>query len=223
MELHTGAVFSRALHNLTAKPLFFFALAFVVMFPVAILSPMKEELPNANLYALIAHLAEILMRAVFAYATFQIDRGREVSPGEALAAPIRRFIPLVFTLFLMGFCISLGFALLILPGLILLCMWYVAMAACIVDGTGPIESLRRSARLTKGHRLRILWLGFLSLLIVVTIEIAAGAAIGLTMAGAPRLAQFAAMAALLALPTAYLSVLNCTIYCVLREIETPAL
>jgi hypothetical protein len=35
------------------------------------------------------------------------------------------------------------------------CSWYVASPACVVERTGAFVSLGRSARLTKGHRLKI--------------------------------------------------------------------
>jgi hypothetical protein len=38
---------------------------------------------------------------------------------------------------------------------ILYAMWFVAVAACVVDRRGPFSSLGRSAQLTKGHRWRV--------------------------------------------------------------------
>jgi uncharacterized membrane protein len=59
----------------------------------------------------------------------------------------------------------LGLILLIVPGLILYTMWLVAVAACVVEQTGPWRSLRRSQELTKGHRWKIFGL-FLVLLLL---------------------------------------------------------
>ena len=47
---------------------------------------------------------------------------------------------------------ALGLLLFIVPGLILLTMWYVASAACIVERLGVFASMERSSVLTKGHR-----------------------------------------------------------------------
>jgi hypothetical protein len=42
-----------------------------------------------------------------------------------------------------------------LVGLLLFAMWFVAISVCVIERKGPIGSLGRSRRLTKGHRGRI--------------------------------------------------------------------
>jgi hypothetical protein len=42
--------------------------------------------------------------------------------------------------------------LLIVPGLILMTMWYVIYPSCIVERRGVFASMERSSALTKGHR-----------------------------------------------------------------------
>jgi len=60
---------------------------------------------------------------------------------------------------LIAFCvvqsvaIAAGMALLVVPGIILLGMWVVAAPVMMVGGLGVIDSLKRSAELTKGSRL----------------------------------------------------------------------
>lgn len=46
----------------------------------------------------------------------------------------------------------LGFMLLLIPGLILMCLWSLVVPACVLERLGPLSSLSRSARLTKGYR-----------------------------------------------------------------------
>jgi hypothetical protein len=81
---------------------------------------------------------------------------------------------------------GLASILLIIPGLILLTMWFVAIPACVVEQTGPWKSLRRSAALTKGNRWKVF--GIMLLLFIVTVvagalmgalTVAAGTTIGL--------------------------------------------
>ena len=45
--------------------------------------------------------------------------------------------------------------LLIVPGMFLITMWFVAGTACVGERLGPIESLKRSQVLTKGYRWHI--------------------------------------------------------------------
>ena len=46
-----------------------------------------------------------------------------------------------------------------------ICMWFVTLPACVLERTGPIRSLSRSAFLTKGHRWRVFGLILLVLLV----------------------------------------------------------
>ena len=49
--------------------------------------------------------------------------------------------------------ILVGLMLLIVPGLILMVMWYVAVPVCVVERAGPIGSLGRSQRAHQGSSL----------------------------------------------------------------------
>jgi hypothetical protein len=55
---------------------------------------------------------------------------------------------------------GLSAILLIFPAFIVMTMLFVAMPACIVEQLGPVNSMKRSSELTKGHRWKIfgLWL-----------------------------------------------------------------
>ncbi len=44
---------------------------------------------------------------------------------------------------------------LLVPGFILLIMWFVAIPVCVVEQRGSWASMQRSAELTKGHRWKI--------------------------------------------------------------------
>jgi len=76
----------------------------------------------------------------------------------------------------------LGMILLIVPGIILMLMWYVALPACVVEGLGPVGSLMRSAELTKGHRWQILGL-IIVVAIVGGIIVGIAGATGVTLGG----------------------------------------
>jgi uncharacterized membrane protein len=92
-------------------------------------------------------------------------RGRPVSLSESLQVGLQRFFPIVGLAIVMGIMVMLGFILLIVPGLILLTMWFVSTPACVVERLGPIRSLGRSSELTKGHRWKIFGLMLVLLLI----------------------------------------------------------
>ncbi|MDH7970978.1 hypothetical protein QH494_02190 [Sphingomonas sp. AR_OL41] len=65
---------------------------------------------------------------------------------------IRRFIILVTMAFLSNCGIGFATLLLIVPGLMLMTAWAMALPAVSVEPLGPIEALRRSEALTRGAR-----------------------------------------------------------------------
>lgn len=81
------------------------------------------------------------------------DKGEaKLGLGAAFGASLQRILTVFFLLILMFLGVTLGTALLIVPGLILGTMWCVAIPALIVEGIGPFKALGRSQALTKGHR-----------------------------------------------------------------------
>lgn len=100
-------------------------------------------------------------------------RGRPVDMTKALRVALRRFFPaLGATIAVVGLAI-LGFALIIVPAAIVVSMFFVVVPACVVEGLGPVQSMRRSAELTKGSRWRIfaLWFAIVMAEIIVQMEL----------------------------------------------------
>jgi hypothetical protein len=99
-----------------------------------------------------------IAEAVLLFGAFQVLRGQSIRVGEALQRAFARFFPLIGLGILWSLGIMIGMVLLIVPGVILLCMWAVAVPACVVEGLGPTASMSRSADLSKGYRWKILGL-----------------------------------------------------------------
>lgn len=66
----------------------------------------------------------------------------------------------------MSLLVGLASILLIVPGLILFTMWFVATPVCVVERLGPNASMRRSTQLTKGHRWKVF--GLILLLVIIS-------------------------------------------------------
>jgi hypothetical protein len=135
-------------------------LPYIIFFwaqPTAVLAP-SQVYKSMALPLVVGFVLRMFTQAVILYAAFQDMRGRKVSVGESFRVALSRFLPIVGVIVLEGFGIALGMILLIVPGIILMLMWYLALPACVVEQLGPIESLSRSAALTKGHRWKILGL-----------------------------------------------------------------
>lgn len=115
-----------------------------------------------------------LFGAAMAYATYQILLNKPVSIGQALNRGFERFSPLIGAAALTTLGIALGMILLIVPGIILACMWAVTIPACALEGTGAVDSIKRSCELTKGYRVQIfaiVFLFFLSMAILLFVAI----------------------------------------------------
>lgn len=94
----------------------------------------------------------LLSEAVLAYGAFQDMRGRPVNLVESLNIGLSRFLPIVGLSILAALGVTIGLILLIIPGLIMIAVWFVAVPVCVVEHLSPWQSLKRSAQLTKGHR-----------------------------------------------------------------------
>lgn len=86
------------------------------------------------------------------YGVFQQLRGEHASIGRCIAVGFSRMLPIIFVGLVSGLLIGLGFLALIIPGLILMCMFYVAVPASVVEKPGIFGAIRRSADLTKGYK-----------------------------------------------------------------------
>jgi hypothetical protein len=124
-------------------------------------TPGRVTMPNFSGLGLplaIGFVLKMFTQAVILNAAFQDMRGRKVSVGESFAVGLSRFFPIIGVILLVGLGMAVGLILLVVPGIILMLMWYLALPACVVEKLGPIGSLSRSAELTKGHRWKILGL-----------------------------------------------------------------
>jgi hypothetical protein len=117
-------------------------------------------------------------QAVMLYGAFQKLRGQPVQMGEAFQRALSRFFPLIGLGILSALGIGLGAMLLLVPGIILMVMWSVVVAACVVEGLGPTASMARSSQLTKGHR----WKIFGTVLLLLLINVVASGIVGFVLA-----------------------------------------
>ena len=154
-----GTVFNRAWEILAPNFALFFGVTFVVALPNLLLLLNPPGSPNLGWSAFIAIFGGLILntigQAVILFGAFQYLRGQPVQLGEAFQRGLARFLPILGLALLYGLGIMLGAMLLVVPGLILLVMWAVAVPSCVVEELGPVASLKRSAGLTKGHRWQI--------------------------------------------------------------------
>ncbi|ATW03043.1 hypothetical protein [Sphingorhabdus sp. YGSMI21] len=101
---------------------------------------------------LLVMILSILLQATFIIATVKDLNGQPVSLADCIAQAIGKFLPLIGLGIVMTLGIMAGMILLIIPGLILALMWIVASPVMMAEDKGIIDSLKRSAELTKGSK-----------------------------------------------------------------------
>ena len=111
------------------------------------------------------------------------NEGRQATFGESLSTALRVFLPLIGLSILFGLGIMFGLILLIVPGIMLMVAWAVAVPALVVERCGVIDALRRSAELTKGSRWKIFGLFLIILVIYWIVSVVVGY-VGLARYGA---------------------------------------
>jgi hypothetical protein len=111
-----------------------------------------------------------ICQAALLYAAFDSMRGRPVDLAESLKVGLRRFFPVLGASICAVVLSALAFVALVIPGLIVVTMLFVTIPACVVEGLGPIKSMGRSARLTKGHRWKIFGLVFAMIIVGLIVQ-----------------------------------------------------
>ena len=173
-----GDAFSKTFSVFGGKLGSFLLLALVPLIPVLVLNLMTPGVPPlvgpaatraatlTGVSALLSVILGIVAQAMTLYAAFQQMAGRPFSIAQSLGVGFTRLVP-VFCVALLG-ALFTGVAaiLLVVPGIIVLCMLYVAVPVCVIEKPGIFASLDRSAKLTKGSRWQIF--GLLALVSIVS-------------------------------------------------------
>ncbi len=204
-EFKVGAVISQGFSVFFRNIAAFLALGAIVLSPLAVLNlfsfeafvgdgipapggfemsvdPADDGVPDAGAigfgmtYGLLQLLLSVLLTAAAVFLTVREIRGRRASISEALRIGLGRVLPVLGVALLVSLAVGLGFILLIIPGLILLVMFWVAVPVAVVERPGVLASLGRSADLTRGHRWKILAILALMMLIAIGFTPLAGVA-----------------------------------------------
>jgi hypothetical protein len=110
---------------------------------------------------LITILFSFVLQAALVRASILDLRSEPVEIGPILLEALSLLLPVIGVALVTGIAVMFGMILLIVPGIMLLCMWIVAVPVLVGERRGVFGSLERSAELTKGSR----WWVFLLLVI----------------------------------------------------------
>jgi hypothetical protein len=193
-DFRIGKVVSKSLDVFFKNIITFTLIAGVVALPYIGLAALDQpgQTPTGSdvvsgviAFVLILFLSPVAT-AVILHASFQHMRGRPVRLAESVSGGLSRILPLLGVMFLMTLGIALGMLLLLVPGVILMTMWYVAVPVSVIEKTGPVRSLGRSRELTKGFRWKIFALVMLAYIVSIignTVFVLLAAAVAGTVGG----------------------------------------
>ena len=170
-DLSIGDVLSKSFGVLSRHIVTFSVLSLLIWLPMfaigagaALLAPQsaggvgvsQEVAATVGIGMVIAVVwALLFFPAVFGaivHVSFQDMRGKKARLSEGFKLGFSRLLPMIGMSILIGLGVTLGMILLVVPGIILALMWYVAFPVCIVEKAGPVESLSRSRELTNGYK-----------------------------------------------------------------------
>ncbi len=112
-----------------------------------------ENFTRASIF--IVPLSNIFVSAALTYGVVMELQGQHASIGSCIATGLARFFPVLGVAFLTALAVAGGTVLLIVPGIIVFCMLYVATQASVLERPGVMGALRRSRELTQGHKMEI--------------------------------------------------------------------
>lgn len=93
--------------------------------------------------------------AAILYGVIQQLRGQHAGIGESLGVGLKRLFPVLGVGIVVGLAVLAGMIALIIPGIIIACMLYVAVPAAVVERPGVGGALKRSQELTSGYKMQI--------------------------------------------------------------------
>jgi len=105
--------------------------------------------------SLVGFVCVFILQASVIHAAVVDLNGGVPSLGASVRPSLSLILPLIGLAIVSGLGYALGFALLLVPGIILLVVWSVAVPALVEERGGIMGSLARSRELTKGARWRI--------------------------------------------------------------------
>jgi uncharacterized membrane protein len=208
-RMSIGRVFQRAFSAISLNPVVILSLALVIgalpgliftyaFFRLGLTSPaaiQKGVMPGRGLLGamfiswLLMMVLSALVQGALTRATVSANEGQRATFAQSLSAGLRVALPLIGLSILWSLGVGIGFVLLIVPGIILLMMWSVAVPALVVEREGVFAAFSRSAQLTKGARWKIFGLSLVLLVIYWLLSLIAGL-VGLGMYSAANPAGF---------------------------------
>ena len=153
----------------------FLTISFVISLVIAIVSAVLSW-ALGNIGAIIGEVFALfgmyLLQAALVKAVQDArDNRGELSLGSTIEAVKPFVVPVAIASILASIGIAIGFALIIVPGLVLLTYWSLIVPEIVVGGAGAFESFGRSWRTVSGYAWRVFGTFVLLFLILIAADI----------------------------------------------------
>jgi hypothetical protein len=126
--------------------------------------------PAGLIGGLVGLLTAALTQSALTYGTLQDLRGQRAGIGECISRGLSATPKVAIAAILWSIAVVLGFVLLVVPGIILMVMFWVYVPAIVVENAGILDCFGRSRTLTRGHRWSIFGLFALVFIVIFGLE-----------------------------------------------------
>ena len=136
----------------------------VVLDPSQVTRAMLLEFGLVNMReGFVLLLCGVWLQAAFAFGVVRTLRGGRIGFVEMFVHSVRLLLPAILVAVVVALVTTVGFLLLIVPGIIIALVLWVAVPAAVVERSG-LRALGRSARLTDGFKGQIFGLALILIL-----------------------------------------------------------
>ncbi len=154
--------------------------AAVVVFAIVALARLVLTGGTGVLVSLVALVLGTFYQGMVVELVRDVQDGRRDSSVEQLfrsVAPV--VLPLIGLSILLGIGVTIGFILIIVPGLFLMTIWAVAAPSLVIERRGVFAAFGRSRELVRGHG----WQVFGVILVVIALSILVGIVVAIIASG----------------------------------------
>jgi hypothetical protein len=179
-----AGVLSEAWQMYRAHAWHLLAIAFVIYVAAAVIAAVLAlaGAAGALLGSVVELFAAFLLQAALVKAVQDVRDGREdLSIGETVSAATPSLWSVAAASILAGIAITIGLALVIVPGLWLITIWAVIVPVIVIENSGALASFGRSRQLVRGHG----WHVFGTLVLVFVIMLVTDLVLGIIFLALP--------------------------------------
>ena len=166
-EFTVGQVLGKSLNIFTRNFPFMLIVAALSTIPDFIIELLPQDPMLIMASNMVNNWVALFFQGIVVYGVFQHLTGQRMVFGDSLNVAMKCFFPLLLTSIAVGVLTFIGFILLIIPGIIISLMMWVAVPVVIVEKGGVGHAMQRSKDLTTGYRLRIFMLNVVLAIIII--------------------------------------------------------